>query len=321
VRILVTIPARNEANNISRCLASLSTIDRGMHHVEIAVIDNGSTDKTAEIADSQGVIVKNRPGITIGAVRNLALEIDKSADFYAFVDADCTVAPRWLLDTVDLFSDPTIGAVGGYLRLPPQANWVQMAWCLPQTEHLREVEALPSGSLFVLGAAFRKLNGFSTVLSAGEDTELSTRLRAYGMRLFQAPSASALHYGFPSTQGDFVRRQFWHASDYLLTRKPGIDIIFFATNGFTFGMVVALIGGVIGERNATVLGLGIVIGLSFGLAAARYCRSDARMNLGLFAQVWHLNWLYLLGRSLGLLVSYGRWLLQRLAVNRKVTSQ
>src|SRR6185312_3212678 len=93
--------------------------------LEIWVIDNCSTDSTAEQARMAGAGVLHAPAGRIGAVRNVGLRAAKG-EFVAYVDGDCEVPPTWLQTAVDLLqSDASTGAVGGPCLSPADGTWVQ----------------------------------------------------------------------------------------------------------------------------------------------------------------------------------------------------
>jgi len=80
--ITVIVLAKNEEENLKRCLKSVSWAD------EILVIDDNSIDKTAEIAGSFGAkVIKHPLGGDFGQQRNFALSKAKN-DWVFFLDAD-----------------------------------------------------------------------------------------------------------------------------------------------------------------------------------------------------------------------------------------
>lgn len=77
------------------------------------MVENGSTDETTAVVERYPVRllhnqVRPRP-------RNRGIQASE-ADFIAFTDADCLVAPTWLAELLKPFQDLTIGAVGGDIQ-------------------------------------------------------------------------------------------------------------------------------------------------------------------------------------------------------------
>ncbi|RPJ83406.1 MAG: glycosyltransferase family 2 protein, partial [Acidobacteria bacterium] len=93
--VKVIIPALNEAQAIGRVLEALpSWID------EIIVVDNGSTDRTAEIATRHGARVIHEPKRGYGQACHTGVEAAGSADILLFVDADYSDYPEEAGDLV-----------------------------------------------------------------------------------------------------------------------------------------------------------------------------------------------------------------------------
>ena len=89
MRVSVIIPAFNAADTISSCLDTV--IDEA---VETLVVDDGSTDGTADIVRQSypGVRVHQQPNRGVSAARNAGLEV-ATGDYVAFVDADDRLFP------------------------------------------------------------------------------------------------------------------------------------------------------------------------------------------------------------------------------------
>lgn len=83
IRISVCMIAKNEADNIGRCLRSVKAVAD-----EIIVVDTGSTDETVKIAETHGAKVFSFRWINdFSAARNYALE-QAEGDWIVFLDAD-----------------------------------------------------------------------------------------------------------------------------------------------------------------------------------------------------------------------------------------
>ncbi len=81
VPVSVVIAARNEAANIAACIESVRWAR------EIIVVEDGSTDETAQLATAAGARVLEHPFETIGNQRNAAIEA-AAQDWILVVDAD-----------------------------------------------------------------------------------------------------------------------------------------------------------------------------------------------------------------------------------------
>lgn len=104
--ISVIIPALNEEEVIGKCLRSL----RDQHYSEefsVIVVDNGSTDRTGEIAKkySDKVLFERERGKY--AAGNLGAR-EAEGEILAFLDADTVVDENWIASIDNTFNDPQI---------------------------------------------------------------------------------------------------------------------------------------------------------------------------------------------------------------------
>ena len=120
--ISFVIPVRNAAADLPRCLSSIAgERARASRRVEIVVVDNGSSDDSAEIARRLGARVIERPGLTVGACRN-AGAADSRGDVLAFVDADNEIAAGWLHACLRAFQEQGVGAAGFPYEAPARPH-------------------------------------------------------------------------------------------------------------------------------------------------------------------------------------------------------
>ena len=97
----VAVIARNEEKHLPHLLDSLCAGSNADQMYELLFVDNGSTDDSMEILKNYS---KKLPIRTLcnsknnlGLARKIAVENTKTTHI-AFVDADCTVNPDWLLN-------------------------------------------------------------------------------------------------------------------------------------------------------------------------------------------------------------------------------
>jgi len=94
-RVSAYIPAYNAARTLALCIEALLGQTHAPH--EILVIDDGSHDKTAEIARryAQVALVQHGTNLGLEAARNTALRMARN-DIVASLDAGCIADARWL---------------------------------------------------------------------------------------------------------------------------------------------------------------------------------------------------------------------------------
>ncbi len=106
VKISIIIPARNEEENIVDCLNSIADQSYPKHLFEVLVVDDHSTDHTAEIIlsyrDQNVQLISLKDFVAeneINSYKKKAIEIaiqQSSGDLMVTTDADCIVSPGWL---------------------------------------------------------------------------------------------------------------------------------------------------------------------------------------------------------------------------------
>lgn len=127
--VTVIIPAYNSADSLSRCLDSV--FEQKYQPIQIIVINDGSTDRTAEVAKSFGhrITYLEQTNSGQGAARNAGLKIAAS-EFIAFLDADDYWQPGFLDNCIEfLRANPEAVAVntGLITRLQDGSERIQPA--------------------------------------------------------------------------------------------------------------------------------------------------------------------------------------------------
>jgi len=177
----VIIPALNEEEFIGDCLRSIRAQTVPAY---IMVLDNGSTDKTVEIAREYADEVLILPGLSLRDMKQFGVETSKTS-IIVTTDADTVAPPEWLEKLLRHFSNPAVVAVGGPVR-PIEPNTVSILY----TKSLSNIAQ--AGLLCDANMAFRRDvmlgSGGYAHLKRGWDWELSSRLSRYG-RVVYDPEA------------------------------------------------------------------------------------------------------------------------------------
>lgn len=88
--VSVIVPTRNSARTLPQCLASIK--NQTYPHIELIVVDNNSTDGTAEVALQYTHLVFNK-GPERNAQRSYAIN-KSTGEYYALIDSDMELSPR-----------------------------------------------------------------------------------------------------------------------------------------------------------------------------------------------------------------------------------
>jgi glycosyltransferase involved in cell wall biosynthesis len=235
----IVIPAYQAAAVLPQCLNALhrQSIDRSRY--EIIVVDDGSTDNTADVAER--TLHNQAPAHMLCAAqviralhggpaqaRNLGAQAAQGR-LLLFTDADCEPVPDWIEQISSVFVDPSISGAKGTYRTRQtslMARFVQQEY---QERYDRLQRLAPIDFVDTYSAAYRRdvfidQGGFDAVglpTAAVEDQEFSFRLTASGHRLVFVPEAVVYHQHNASLRRYFRRKYYigcWKI--YILRRHP-----------------------------------------------------------------------------------------------------
>ncbi len=171
--ITVGIPVYNGERFIAEAIES--ALAQSYRPIQLIVVDDGSTDRTNDIASSfDDVIVHRQDQGGPSAARNQALRMAEG-ELITFIDADDQMTKNGLdAQYRHLTLHPQLGCVFGYANTKLEPGTVLPAWLNVPAGH-DSVVPFPS-SLFRT-ATLRQIGGFDETLRVGEWFELFTRLR------------------------------------------------------------------------------------------------------------------------------------------------
>lgn len=222
----VVVCTRNGASTLRSCLEALGR--QTWPHYEVLVIDDGSTDATAEIVLAFPSVCyhrQNHAGLSVA--RNLGLSLARG-EVIAYTDDDCLPDEDWLLHLATAYDDPGWVAAGGPNIPPPPRNNVEavvgLAPGAPAQVLLADAEAehLPGCNLSIRKSALLAIGGFRAEFrAAGDDVDVCWRLQSAGGRLRYVPGAVVWHHR-RATVGAYLRQQrgYGDAEALLVSRFP-----------------------------------------------------------------------------------------------------
>jgi glycosyltransferase involved in cell wall biosynthesis len=186
----VIVPAYNEERYLPECLHRvLAEITRSSEPaaVEVVVVDNASTDRTAEVARSYaGVRVISEPVKGVNRARQKGLT-EARGKILAYVDADTQMPPGWITRVLRAFElNRRVVCVSGpyiyYDATRIQRILVRLYWILLATPAYWIIRYMAVGGNFAARRdALLAIGGFDIAIAFyGDDTNIARRLHAAG---------------------------------------------------------------------------------------------------------------------------------------------
>jgi mycofactocin system glycosyltransferase len=216
--VSIVIPVMNRADELRRCLDSLSRLSYPREKLQIIVVDDGSSDASPEVARQCGALLIPSGGIGRGpaAARNVGAR-SASGEILAFIDSDCSASVAWLDELIPAFADHAMAAVGGQVdglctqsavdRYEAVMSSLSLGGRARTGNSGHDTFYLPSCNLLVRRSAFNHAGGFEESMHVGEDVDLTWRLRDRGGSISYLPAGNVLHE-HRSTIRSFMSRRF-----------------------------------------------------------------------------------------------------------------
>ncbi|MEV0803649.1 bifunctional polysaccharide deacetylase/glycosyltransferase family 2 protein [Kribbella sp. NPDC050281] len=213
--VSVIIPAYNESAGIGAAIRSLVASD---HPIEVIVVDDGSTDGTADIVEAMGIrgvrVIRQR-----NAGKPVALNTGLQAahfDLVVMVDGDTVFERDAVRMLVQPFADPSVGAVSGNAKVGNRrgllGRWQHIEYVVGFNLDRRLfdlAECMPTVPGAVGGfrrTALERIGGLSEVTLA-EDTDLTMALCRDGWRVVYEERAVAWTEA-PASLGALWRQRY-----------------------------------------------------------------------------------------------------------------
>lgn len=251
--VTVTIQTYNQADSLRQTLQSLRALRcPDDFDYEILVVDNNSSDGTADVISECGSVLGMRlrrvfePRQGLSHARNRAIA-EARGEIICFIDDDVLVDPDWLAGHLKAYlADSRTVAVGGRVLLRWPDGWVRPAWLTPDLEgFLGSVDAKVEGPIMrfprypygcnmsVRRSVAQQLGGFcprlgrkKASLISNEEKLFFHRIHVRNGQVAYAPEALVHHVVSPSrlSKRFFLKRAYAQGvSDVIFfnATKPG----------------------------------------------------------------------------------------------------
>ncbi len=221
-RVAVLIPAYNEEKVIVRTIRSVMM--SSYKNLHIIVIDDGSKDRTAEVArdaypkdiESGRLTVVKKPNGGKAEALNYALERYVDEDIYVGIDADTVIAHDAIARLVPHFANPQIGAVAGNAKVGNRVNlwtrWQALEYITSQNFERRALDlfgvvVVVPGAIGAWRTAAVHAGGGYHSNTVAEDADLTMILLEQGLSVIYEDRALAFTEA-PINMDGLMRQRF-----------------------------------------------------------------------------------------------------------------
>ncbi len=222
-KVSVVVAAYNAEASLAGCLDSLKRLNYPDY--ETIVVDDGSADSTAAIAERAGARTLRREHRGLADARNAGVQA-AGGELIAFIDADAAADRDWLYHLVETATRRAAAAAGGP-NFPPPATSATAAAGAAAPGAPREVASgedrlaqLCGCNMAIEKSALDEIGGFDPMFTAaGDDVDLSWRLLERDATLAYAPGAVVIHERRQSLRAYLAQQRSYGLGEAILFRK------------------------------------------------------------------------------------------------------
>jgi len=313
IHVSIIMPVFNAEKTIRLCLDSIYALNYPSDRYEVIVVDNGSTDSSADIISNYPVRYISKPDGTISSVRN-AGALQANGEILAFVDSDCLVDKEWVNEALKILADNSVGVTGSGYLTSDTYTWVEKAWLYESRHKPFRTEFLPGGNLIARAEVFKRINGFDEKLTTSEDADFCMRAIRAGYQVINSCDIRTVHLGNAKTLAQFIKKEIWYGNNVLNNvMQYQFDKVFCLTVSFIIANVALLAGMALicfGHYLVMVLSAIMLTSIILTSGIHRVMRSKKYQY---FTHICFLYYLYYSARTIALIKSI------YLSMNRRET--
>ncbi len=225
--VSVVIASYNGERTLELCLKSLRKLNYPDY--EVILVDDGSTDRSAEIAKEYPFVryIAHPVNKGLSVARNTGINAAKG-QIVAFTDSDCRADEDWLYYLIGDLVNSQFAGIGGHNLLPADDSWIAASVMASPggPAHVmltdRLAEHIPGCNMAFYKWALDDIGGFdATFRKAGDDVDVCWRLQQQGYEIGFSPGGFVWHYR-RSTVRDYIKQQrgYGEAEALLVHRHP-----------------------------------------------------------------------------------------------------
>ena len=223
-KVSIVVASYNGARTLRGCLDSLVRLNYPDY--EVILVDDGSTDSTAEIANKYPTVRYIRhENRGLSFARNTGINA-ALGEIVAFTDSDCRADEDWLAYIVgDLLNSDFVG-IGGHNFLPPEDSNVSAAVMASPggPAHVmltdRDAEHIPGCNMAFYKWALDEIGGFDPIfIKAGDDVDVCWRLQESGYKIGFSSAGFVWHHRRATVKAYLKQQAGYGEAEAMLYRK------------------------------------------------------------------------------------------------------
>ena len=218
--ISVVVCVYNCEHLVEKCLRSLQAVDYPA--LEVIVCDDGSTDRTLDIAKTFPFRVLALPHGGLSNARNAGIA-HASGEIVAFLDSDAFCHPEWPYHLALSLEDFNVVATGGPNLPVEDAGWVEHAVAQSPGSPVEvlvaddRAEHVPGCNMAYRKWALEAIGGFNPLYTAaGDDVDVCWNILDIGWEIGFAPAAQVRHHRRDSVRGYLKQQRGYGRAESLL---------------------------------------------------------------------------------------------------------
>jgi len=207
--VSVVIPVYNGEATIAYCLKCATALDYPREKFEIIMVDDGSTDKTVDVAKQHPVKVIQKEHTGYPSTMNAGIRVAKG-EIVVNIDSDTYISKDWLIKVIEEFKEPKVGIASGYVATAPTSSiWAKLAGF--EKEDLydkiksKQVNFITTTCTAYRRELFMEVGFFNESLRRGSDEELAHRALKAGWKIILRKDALCYHDWASSLTKYFVK--------------------------------------------------------------------------------------------------------------------
>ena len=315
----IIVPARNEEAVIEKCLSSLIQLNYPHSLYEIIVVDDFSSDRTAEIVSQKGVkLIKMKEVIQekINSYKKKAVDTgirSASGDYIVVTDADCVAPSQWLrtLAWVIEKGNPVLiaspvkmsGNASNYFHLFQSLDFLSLQGITAAAAGSGKMSLCNGANLCYSKKSFLEIDGFAGIdhLASGDDLLLMQKFsEKYPGRLRYCFSQDVIVQTFPEKSlNSFFRQRIRWASKAVVYRETkiiGVLSVVYLVNLFPFLLLFTLFFSLsYGYLLLAFIAIKTLSELYFLIPVASFFKQNKLLLHFLFVQPFHIIYTVIAG--------------------------